>query len=140
MGINGLNVFIRRRCTTASNYKIHLKELHKKSIVVDASIYMYKFLEKNALMENMDKMISIFKQYSIKPIFVFDGKRPNNTPAIKSRQKEKKDGIYEDNDNTENTTETDDSDFIDMPIKKKSTPTVKLSAKDIFQVKEMLKK
>ena len=132
MGINGLNVFIRRHCTTASNYKIHLKELQKKTIVVDASIYIYKFLEKNALIENMTNMISIFKQYSIKPIFVFDGKKPTEQ-IIKERR------MTEDYDSTETDDTIDDMSNM-MLVKKKSVPTVKMSSKDIFMVKDLLKK
>jgi len=53
-----------------------------KTIVIDTSIYLYKFLSENALIENMYLMVSIFKHYEIKPIFIFDGKPPEEKKEI----------------------------------------------------------
>ena len=47
-----------------------------KTIVVDTSIYMHKYLGSNSLMESMYFMISQFKHLSITPIFIFDGAAP----------------------------------------------------------------
>jgi flap endonuclease-1 len=53
-----------------------------KTIVIDTSIYLYKFISDNALIENMYLMVSIFKHYEIKPIFIFDGKPPEEKKEI----------------------------------------------------------
>lgn len=56
---------------------MHLQNLSNKTVVIDTSIYLYKFAAENAIVENMYLLISIFKKYKIKPIFVFDGKPPD---------------------------------------------------------------
>ena len=57
--------------------QISLHELRDKKIVIDTSIYLYRFLGENALLENFYLMISIFREYNIIPLFIFDGKPPN---------------------------------------------------------------
>ena len=76
MGIKNLNRFLRDNCKKKSIYKASLKELHGKTIVIDTSIYLYKFLGENALMENMYLFISPLLDNEITPIFIFDGKPP----------------------------------------------------------------
>jgi hypothetical protein len=76
MGIHHLNRFLLDNCKKSSIRKTHLRELKHKIIVIDTSIYLYKFISENALIENMYLLISIFRHYSIIPIFVFDGKPP----------------------------------------------------------------
>ena len=77
MGIKLLNRFFLERCNKRSIYKMHMRQLTNKTIVIDTSIYLYKFAAENAIAENMYLLISIFKKYKIKPIFVFDGKPPD---------------------------------------------------------------
>jgi len=76
MGIKSLNRFLRDNCTKKSTRKIHIKHYTNKAIAIDTSIYLYKFISDNALLENMYLLISIFKTYNITPIFIFDGKPP----------------------------------------------------------------
>jgi hypothetical protein len=76
MGIKNLNRFLMDNCSKKSIKKIHLSYLRDKKIVIDTSIYLYKFTGDNALIENMYLLISILKKYDIIPIFVFDGKPP----------------------------------------------------------------
>lgn len=75
MGIKNLNTFIRKTCNNSIN-KVTFWELKGKVIVVDASIYMYRFLAENSLIENMYQFVSSLLYYEIVPIFVFDGKSP----------------------------------------------------------------
>jgi 5'-3' exonuclease len=56
--------------------QINLAWLSGKVITIDTSIYLYRFLGEDALMENIYIMISLFRYYNITPIFVFDGKSP----------------------------------------------------------------
>jgi hypothetical protein len=53
-----------------------MKELANKTIVIDISIYMYKYQTDGTLIENIYLMLSLFKHYKIIPIFIFDGKPP----------------------------------------------------------------
>lgn len=82
MGIHNLNRFLLDKCTTESISKKHMKILSGKTIVVDTSIYLYKFTASNLLIENMYLLITIFKYYNITPIFVFDGKPPDEKKQI----------------------------------------------------------
>lgn len=75
MGVRLLHSFINEKCLN-SMHKIHLKQLHNKKIAVDISIYMYKFKRSNTLIENIFNMCTLFRNYNIHPIFVFDGKPP----------------------------------------------------------------
>jgi len=89
MGIRMLNKFLQDKCKTSISF-INLSELSGKRIAVDISIYLYKFLSENALLENLYLMISIFREHKITPIFVFDGKPPvekNDTIAFRKKTK-----------------------------------------------------
>jgi len=77
MGIPKLNRFLLNSCSENSIKKKHMSAFSGKTVVVDASIYMYKFSGYNALLENMYLLITTFKYYKIIPIFVFDGKPPS---------------------------------------------------------------
>lgn len=90
MGIRHLNRFLLNHCSHQSIHKIGLKYLHGKIVVVDTSIYMYKFMEKNALLENMFQMISIFRKYNIIPVFIFDGKPPKEKKDLLVQRKTEK--------------------------------------------------
>ena len=81
MGIKNLNKFLLEKCKKSSIKKIHFSELDSKTIVIDTSIYLYKFASEDSLLENFYLLISLFRHYNITPIFIFDGK-----PPIEKRQ------------------------------------------------------
>lgn len=76
MGIRCLNRYFTQHCKKSSIKKNHISVLSDKVIVIDVSIYIYKYLAQNALQENFYQMITLFRKYNIKPLFVFDGKPP----------------------------------------------------------------
>jgi len=75
MGIKYLNKYLVTNCKDAITLT-HMQELKNKTIVIDISIYLYKFQMSGSLIENMYLMLSLFDHYAITPIFVFDGKPP----------------------------------------------------------------
>ncbi len=75
MGIKHLNTFLTNHCSRAIS-KIHVSEFSGKSVAIDASIYLYRFIADNKLIEHTFSMVSIFRNYNIQPIFVFDGTPP----------------------------------------------------------------
>ena len=81
MGIKHLNKFLNIKCGNSSIVTEHINKLKNKTLVIDTSIYIYKFLGEDALIEYMYIMITLFMKYNITPIFVFDGK----PPAIKQK-------------------------------------------------------
>lgn len=78
-------------CTQKAIFKTSLKQFTNKTIVIDTSIYLYKFAEKNSVAENIYLMISVFRQYNIVPVFVFDGKPPAEKKALLIKRKIEKD-------------------------------------------------
>jgi hypothetical protein len=77
MGIKNLNRFLKENCKDSIKMT-HFSKFNGKVIVIDTSIYMYKFVSENALIENIYLMLSVFKKYNITPIFVFDGRPPDD--------------------------------------------------------------
>ena len=86
MGIKHLNQFVKRECPGAIK-PISFADLAGKVIVVDASIYMYQFLANQALLENMYTLITVFQLRGIVPVFVFDGKPPDEKRRILNRRR-----------------------------------------------------
>jgi len=87
MGIQYLNRFIIDNTNKSSIRKLHLHELRHKTIVIDTSIYLYKFVAENTLIESLYLLISIFRKYSIVPIFIFDGKPPAEKRELLNQRK-----------------------------------------------------
>ena len=91
MGIKHLNHFLLENCTSKAICKTSLKQFANKVIVIDTSIYLYKFAERSSVAENIYLMISVFRQYNIVPVFVFDGKPPIEKKALLIKRKIEKD-------------------------------------------------
>ena len=90
MGIKYLNKYLQSNCKKSIR-QISLHELRDKKIVIDTSIYLYRFLGENALLENFYLIISIFREYNIIPLFIFDGKPPKEKfELLKKRKIDKK--------------------------------------------------
>lgn len=90
MGIKNLNKFLSAKCDANAIKKIGLNELSGKRISVDASIYLYRFIGENRLIEHFYLMISVFREYNIIPIFVFDGVAPIEKKELLKERREKK--------------------------------------------------
>lgn len=90
MGIECLTKYINEHCKSCY-YKKSLKFLRNKIIVVDISIYLYKFKQSGNLIEKLYLMCSKFRQNNIIAIFVFDGKADTNkTEYLQEKRKERK--------------------------------------------------
>ena len=63
MGIRNLNKLIKKKCSNTI-HKNTLGELSNKIIVVDISVYIFKFSIDNGLIDNMYIMLSLFKKYN----------------------------------------------------------------------------
>lgn len=94
MGIRNLNRYLRDNCPESIRC-INISELSGKKIVVDISIYLYKYEAENALLENMYVMLSIFRYYNIIPIFIFDGKPPPEKKALLQKRREDRQSAQE---------------------------------------------
>lgn len=81
MGIYQLNRYLNARCPKSIR-EMPLGELRDKTIVIDASIYMYKYAGEQRLIEGMYQLISTLLYYSITPLFIFDGAPPAEKKAL----------------------------------------------------------
>ena len=91
MGIKHLNKFLKKECKEAIEL-VSLKSLSNRSVAIDISIYLYKFIAdgEESLIENLLTMLNLFRYYKIKPIFVFDGEVPTEKKALLEKRKEDK--------------------------------------------------
>jgi flap endonuclease-1 len=144
MGIKYLNRFFRNNIPTSMNF-ISISELSGKKIVIDISIYLYKYTSDGNLIENIYLMLSIFRHYNVIPIFIFDGKPPpEKKELLIQRQIEKQVAEEEYNNlknilnNSSNIDEEEKQELIsNMDILKKKF--VRISRKDIETVKQLIR-
>lgn len=81
MGIKNLNRFFKDNASSAIK-TINMSELSGKKVAVDISIYMHKYASEGNLIENIYLMLSVFRYYNIIPIFIFDGKPPDEKKEL----------------------------------------------------------
>lgn len=101
MGIKNLNKFLRSECNKSIHF-IPVSDLSGKKIAVDISIYMYKFESDGNLIESMYLMLSIFRNYNVVPIFVFDGKPPTEKKELLQKRRDDKKDAEEEYNNLKN--------------------------------------
>jgi len=90
MGIKHLNKFLMSNCSKKAISKINFASLFGKTLAIDTSIYIYKFIGDGSLIENMYMFISILKKHNITPIFIFDGKHHEEKKDLINHRKKKK--------------------------------------------------
>ena len=140
MGIHLLNSFLHSLYNNGSKI-IHLNELSGKKIVVDTSIYLYRFKSMDALLENIYLMCSIVRYHNIHPLFIFDGKAGKNKEiAIQKRRIEKKNARIEYNNIKKiiNTVTDDERDILEDKMNKLRRRFIKITKEDIHNVKHLL--
>tara|TARA_B100001123_G_C15315716_1_gene1026064 strand:+ start:134 stop:1069 length:936 start_codon:yes stop_codon:yes gene_type:complete len=89
MGVKLLSSLLKSLCPNAIK-QIHLSSLQNKKICVDTSIYLYRYKAQECLIEKFYLLCSIFKYYNIIPIFVFDGKPPEEKKEELEKRKIRK--------------------------------------------------
>jgi len=89
MGIKNLNRFFKDNASSAIK-TINMSELSGKKVAVDISIYMHKYATDGNLIENIYLMLSVFRYYNIIPIFIFDGKPPDEKKELLSKRRSDK--------------------------------------------------
>jgi flap endonuclease-1 len=141
MGIRYLNRFLEDNCLKDSIKKTHLSKLKNKVMVVDTSIYLYRFLSENLLMENMYLFISILKKYKIKPIFIFDGKPPSEKKELlqqRRAEKKKAEEKYIELNNLLLNEDNEDKKKIVNEMEKLKRTFVKINDEDVKRVKLLM--
>ena len=90
MGIPKLNKWLTENCSPSSIRNCSLLDFQDKTVAVDISIYLYRFLSEENYYENLYLFFSLFRYYCIHPIFVFDGKAPIEKRATMQKRKQEK--------------------------------------------------
>jgi hypothetical protein len=142
MGIKQLNNFLLENCTSNAIYKTSLKHIANKTIVIDTSIYLYKFAEKFAVAENIYLMISVFRQYNIVPVFIFDGKPPNEKKALLIKRKLEKDAAEMKYNELKTSVEKGESSVdndVLYEMEKLKKQFIRISESDISKSKEIMR-
>jgi flap endonuclease-1 len=89
MGIKHLNRYLRENCSSSIRLS-PITVMTGKKIVVDISIYMYKYEAEGSLLENIYLMLAVFRKHQIIPIFIFDGKPPNEKKELLLKRRQDK--------------------------------------------------
>lgn len=141
MGIKNLNRFLRENCTKKAISKKHLSYFKNKVVVIDTSIYLYKFSSEDMLMENMYLFISILKSYKITPLFIFDGKPPpEKRDLLRRRKLEKKDAEQRYNNLQQKMASVSEDDRADIvqEMENLKRQIVRIRDEDIVNVKKLM--
>ena len=129
MGIKQLLKFIKINSPNSSK-RIQLSDLSDKKIVIDTSIYMYKFKMNGELFDNFYLLCMLLLEKSILPVFVFDGPKSfYKRHTLETRHKNKVQAMQKIK-NNENTNK-----HIYKSIKNKA---MRITLDDINVVKELL--
>ena len=129
MGVRFLNKYLKQHGWKGIR-SLRVSELKGKTIVVDTSIYLYRFKAAESLISSMLTLIHLFKENNIRAIFIFDGTpKSNKKEVLKLRQKDKELAwkIY---------SETPDLSVEDVTsLRKRFT---KVSKQDVINVKQLM--
>lgn len=142
MGIRYLNKYLLQHCHNSIK-NIHLSELKNKKISIDISIYLYHFERNGNLINSMYDMINILKFYDIIPVFIFDGKPPNEKKYIlqeRKKQKEKNiEKINELNKSLNDNKSQEEKNIILSEIERIKRQTIYITRDKIEQVKHIIR-
>jgi flap endonuclease-1 len=94
MGVPYLNRFLKQNACKGMS-RVSLSNYKGKKIVVDTSIYLYRFMSEGLFIENFYLMMTLFIKYEITPIFVFDGIPPQEKKAEIEFRYARKERAYE---------------------------------------------
>ena len=140
MGVKLLNTFLKCNCKKCLE-SIHLSNFKGKKICIDISIYIYKFLSENSLLEKIYLLSSILKKYYIIPLFIFDGKNNNRKAGELKLRRENRIKSYKEYDKIMQDIK-DNNIIMDSRLKKKllnlKRNMVKLNSNHIENVKKLL--
>lgn len=89
MGIKNLNSFIKKHSQNGIK-DITISDLQNRTIAIDTSIFMYKFMYSHRFIDNFIQQLFHLKSFNIKPIYIFDGKPPDEKKEVLDSRKESK--------------------------------------------------
>lgn len=82
MGIKGLSKFVRKYAVPRD-----IEYYKDQTFVIDAFIYLYKFKFGGNVLKGIENQVAYFKRNGITPIYVFDGKKPEEKKETMQKRK-----------------------------------------------------
>lgn len=143
MGVRMLNKYLREYSGDAIKI-ITLNDLKNRKIAIDISIFMYQFKGAELLLENLYKMIMLFRDYHIVPIFVFDGTPPDEkTEILNKRDETKRIAQIKCNDisfklENDNTLDEDEREQLEKVLTSEKKRCIRITNKNIRDVKALI--
>jgi len=145
MGIQHLNKLLQTRCKNSIT-QIPLYHMRKKIIVIDTSIYLYRFEGEGGIIDGMYQMISLFLYYKIIPVFIFDGTPPEEKKQLLNKRKKEKNAAEDKytvlkkkiNEKLEEDNNADVSEM-ENELSNLKKRFIRIRHKDIENVKELMK-
>jgi len=130
MGVKLLNRYLTSHCHYGIT-PIHLQSISHKKVVVDVSIYLYKYKAVDKLMIHMESFIKMLFALCITPIFVFDSKpKDPKHKTLNDRQKQKN-SAWKQYQDTLHTSSPSTLQYL-------KTQFTRISQRDIAEVKQIM--
>lgn len=147
MGIKGLINLIKKNCPEAY-YAGKISDYAGKIIAIDTSIFMYRFSYFSPNFISMfAKMLDIFAKHNIVPVYIFDGKPPEEkNDTLKERNDRRQDmdnrivnlkGIKQEKET--NNASSEEINEINNQIAKLEKCNIKITAEKVACLKELFK-
>lgn len=136
MGIKSLNKLLKNNCSRSIR-TVSLFELKYKTLVIDASIYMYRYASQDSLIEGIFQMITILLHYNIIPVFVFDGAPPPEKRKLLENRRSNRMSAMHKYEHIKSLESHDERGKQDQ-LRKLKRQTVKLKICDVNKVKYLL--
>ena len=134
MGVRYLNKFLYDHCPRGMQY-ITFEQLRGSTVVVDISIYLYRFKAMDELLMLIQQMLNDFVMYNIRGIFIFDGKpKPNKQRELIVRKEQKEKAWQEYSKLVENNSTNE------QQLQWLKQQCTKINIVDVANVKEMMDK
>ena len=137
MGVKLLSKLLKTECGDCVR-KIHLRQLYGEKICIDTSIYLYRYKSMESLLEKFYLMCSIFKYYNIVPLFVFDGKPPEEKQDEINRRRENREKAWKKYDEMKKKYGETPNKHQEKKLENLKRSIVKVKWEDIQNVKELI--
>jgi flap endonuclease-1 len=147
MGIKGLINIIKKHCPEAYTTG-KLSDFSGKVITIDTSIFMYRFSYFSPnFISIFAKMLDIFASHNIVPVFVFDGKPPDEkNDTLKERNERRKDMDdrivnlkNEKEEKEKNNATSEEIEEVDKKIAKLEKSNIRITGEKVVCLKELFR-
>jgi len=141
MGVPHLNSLILSQAPEGTN-KTHLSSLSGQKVAIDTSIFMYRYKEKDCLLENIYNLVNLFKKHNIVACFVFDGKPPEEKTAVIQSRREARYKAYDEllkcEEMLQKELNAEERRALDAKIVALKAKSTRITQSDIVNVKDLL--